>query len=232
MSKLKAYKSRGEYKGEPVYPHKHKDGTYVASPSRFEVDYVYVDTEEEIEALVRSGLGARMSSPDIKQAASLITANNIEFTNSSSPPIVAKTVLPKLSEEVDLDFDSTTKARKEQAFLRAHIPGGRPQAKCVLCENEYPLEFLVAAHIKKRSECSKSEKLDFDNIAALMCKAGCDDMFEKGYVFVSGGVVKKNEKRSTTPALDVLIRKIEGNTVANWAGSSAYYKHHESKFNK
>ncbi|MBO1519549.1 hypothetical protein [Oceanisphaera pacifica] len=164
MGKLKAYKSRGEYKGEPIYPHKHKDGTYVASPSRFEVDYVYVDTEDELEALVRSGLGARMSSPDIKQAASLISANNIALTDSSSPPVVAKTVLPKLSEEVDLDFDSTTKSRKEQAFLRAHISGGRLQATCVLCENEYPLEFLVAAHIKKRSECSKSEKLDFDNI--------------------------------------------------------------------
>lgn len=232
MSKLKAYKSRGEYKGEPIYPHKHKDGTYVASPSRFEVDYVYVDTEEELEALVRSGLGARMSSPDIKQAASLITGDNIEFTDSSSPPVMVRTVLPKLSEEVDLDFDSTTKSRKEQVFLRAHISGGRAQAKCVLCENEYPLEFLVAAHIKKRSECSKSEKLDFDNIAALMCKAGCDDLFEKGYVFVSGGVVKKNKERSTTPALDILIRNIEGNVVANWSGSSAYYKHHESKYNK
>ncbi|WFE72131.1 hypothetical protein P8S55_03345 [Halomonas sp. M1] len=232
MSKLKAYKSRGEHKGQPIYPHKHKDGTYVASPSRFEVDYVYVDTEEELEALVRSGLGARMSSPDIKQAASLITADSIKFTDSSSPPVTAKTVLPKLSEQVNLDIDSITKSRKEQALLRAHISGGRSQAKCVLCENEYPLEFLVAAHIKKRSEGSKSEKLDFDNIAALMCKAGCDDMFEKGYVFVSGGVVKKNEKRSTTPALDMLIRKIEGNAVANWAGSSAYYKHHESKVNK
>lgn len=232
MSRLKAYKSSGKYKGEPIYPHKHKDGTYVASPSRFEVDYVFVDTEEELEALVRSGLGARMSSPDIKQAASLITADNIEFTDSSSPPVMARTVLPKLSEEVDLDFDSTIKSRKEQAFLRAHISGGRPKAKCVLCENEYPLEFLVAAHIKKRSECSKSERLDFDNIAALMCKAGCDDMFEKGYVFVSGGVVKKNKKRSTTPALDMLIRNIEGNVVVNWSGSSVYYKHHESKFNK
>ncbi len=232
MGKLKAYKSRGEYKDEPLYPHKHKDGTYVASPSRFEVDYVYVDTEEELEALVRSGLGARMSSPGIKQAASLITANNIEFTDPCLPPVLAKTVLAKLCEEADLDFDSTTKSRKEQVFLRAHISGGRPQAICVLCENEYPIEFLVAAHIKKRSECSKSEKLDFDNIAALMCKAGCDDMFEKGYVFVSGGVVTKNEKRSTTSVLDVLIGKIEGNTVANWAGSSAYYKYHESKFNK
>ncbi|WP_155996744.1 hypothetical protein [Thioalkalivibrio sp. ALMg11] len=232
MSKLIAYKSRGEYKGEPIYPHRHKDGTYVASPSRFEVDYVHVDTVEELEALVRSGLGTRMSSPDINQAASLITADNIEFTDSTSPPVTAKSVLPRLSEEAELDFDSITKSRKEQAFLRAHLSRGRTKAKCVLCENEYPLEFLVAAHIKRRSECSKSEKLDFDNIAALMCKAGCDDMFEKGYVFVSGGVVKNNEKRSTTPALDLLIRKIEGNIVSNWAGSSVYYKNHESQFNK
>lgn len=232
MSKLVAYKSRGEHKGKPIYPHKHKDGTYVASPSRFEVDYVHVDTEEELEALVRSGLGARMSSPDIEQAASFITADNINFSNPSLRPVTAKTVLPKLSEEADLDFDSIAKSRKEQAFLRAHISRGRTQAKCVLCENEFPLEFLVAAHIKKRSECSNSEKFDFDNIAALMCKAGCDDMFEKGYVFVSDGVIKKNEKRSTTLALDLLIEKIEGNTVSNWVGSSAYYKHHESKFNK
>lgn len=232
MSKLIAFKSRGEYKGQPIYPHKHSDGTYVASPSRFEVDYIHVNTEEELEALVRSGLGARMSSPDIKQAASLISADNIEFTDSGTPPVTAKTLLPKLSKEVDLDYDSTTKSRKEQAFLRAHISDGQPKAKCVLCKNEYPLEFLVAAHIKKRAECSKSEKLDFDNVAALMCKAGCDELFERGYVFVSDGVIKKNEKRTTTPALDMLIRNIEGNTVANWSGSSEYYKYHESKFNK
>lgn len=231
MSKLKAYKSRGQHKGEPIYPHRHKDGSYVASLSRFEDDYIFVDTEGELEALVRSGLGARMSSPNIKQAPSLITADNIKFSDSSSPPVMAKAMLPKLSEELDLDFDSTTKSRKEQVFLRAHISGGKSKSKCVLCKNEYPLEFLVAAHIKKRSECSKLEKLDFDNVAALMCKAGCDDLFEKGYVFVTDGVIVRNLKRSTTPALDKLIKIIEGNTVENWLGSSIYYKHHESKFN-
>ncbi|MGY0312475.1 hypothetical protein BZA03_104170 [Alteromonas sp. I10] len=231
MGKLKAYKNRGAHKGEPIYPHKHKDGTYVASLSRFEDDYIFVDTEDELEALVRSGLGARMSSPNIRQAPSLITADSIKFSDSSLPPVTAKTMLPKLSEEVDLDFDSTSKSRKEQAFLRAHISGGKSKARCVLCQNEYPLEFLVAAHIKKRSECSLPEKLDFDNVAALMCKAGCDDLFEKGYVFVSGGVIVRNPKRSTTPALDKLIKVLEGKTVKNWLGSSVYYKHHESKFN-
>lgn len=231
MHKLIAHKSRGDHKGKPIYPHKHKDGTYVASPSRFEVDYIHVNSEEELEALVRSGLGARMSSPEIKQAASLITSENIEFADPGTLAVTTKILLPKLSEEVDLDIDSVSKSRKEQAFLRAHHANGRLSSPCVLCGKEYPLEFLVAAHIKKRSECSNAEKLDFENIAALMCKAGCDDLFEKGYVFVSSGVVCKNTKRSTTPALDSVIDRIAGNAVSNWHGSAAYYQFHEAKFN-
>lgn len=232
MGKLIAYKSRGDHKGKPLYPHRHKDGTYIASSSRFEADYVPVETEDELEALVRSGLGARMSNPDIKQAASLITSDNIKFTDSESTAVTAKAILPRLSEEVDLDVDSISKSRKEQSFLRAFHANGRLNSQCVLCGEEYPLEFLVAAHIKKRTDCSNTEKLDFENVAALMCKAGCDDLFEKGYVFVSGGEIYKNVKRSTTAALDSVINKIVGNKVSNWHGSKEYYKYHETKFNK
>ncbi|MBK8814744.1 MAG: hypothetical protein IPN42_04200 [Methylococcaceae bacterium] len=63
-----------------------------------------------------------------------------------------------------------------------------------------------------------------------MCKTGCDDLFEKGYVVVSGGEVRKNNNRSSTPALDLVINKIVGNSVTNWCGSSSYYQHHEKKF--
>lgn len=232
MSKLIAYKARGEHKGKPIYPHKHKGGTYVASPSRYEADYIHVETEEELEALVRSGLGVRMSSPDIKQAASIIISENIESTDLSAISVTVKSLLPKLSKEVDLDVDSTSKARKEQAFLRAFLVNGCTNSQCSLCGEEYPIEFLVAAHIKKRSECSNTEKLDFENIAALMCKSGCDDLFEKGYVYVSSGTVCKNTKRKTTPALDSIINRIVGNTLSNWYGSQEYYKYHETKFNK
>ncbi|MBO1109977.1 hypothetical protein J2R62_17665, partial [Plesiomonas shigelloides] len=97
-----------------------------------------------------------MSIPNIKHAASLISHDNIDFPDSGLPPDTAKSLLPKVSEEVVLDYDSTKKSRKEQAFLREHISGGQHKAKCILCKYEYPLEFLVAAHIKKRAECSKS----------------------------------------------------------------------------
>lgn len=63
MSKLQAKKNRGQYKGKPLYPHKHKDGMYVASSSRYEVDYIPVETEDELVSLVKAGFGARMSNP-------------------------------------------------------------------------------------------------------------------------------------------------------------------------
>lgn len=232
VSRLVSFKSRGEHKGIPMYPHKHKDGTYVASTSRFKEDYVYVNSEKELEALVRTGMGARMSNRDLENPASFIASKKIKYAEQDKPEVSPKSLLPELIDEADLDIDSKSKSRKEQAFLRAFLANGKLNQACVLCRKEFPIEFLIAAHIKKRSDCSRDEKLDFENVAALMCKAGCDDLYEKGYVYVSDGVVCKNTSRVTTPALDFLIGDLVGNTVRNWKGSEAYYKHHEAKFNK
>lgn len=231
MSKLTAYKNRGKFKGEPLHPHKHKNGTYVASTSRYEVDYIPIGTEEELESLVRAGYGIRMSSPNIEQAPSFISSDKISISHALDP-VVLKSLLPRLTNESDLDRDSKSKSRKEQSFLRAHLANESVTGKCILCARDYPIEMLVAAHIKKRANCSAKEKLDFDNIAALMCKLGCDDLYEKGYVVVRNGEVIKNNKRRTTPHLDLVISQIEGKVVPNWCGSAKYYQWHESKFNK
>jgi len=230
MGKLQAKKNRGQFKDEPLFPHKHKDGMYIASPSRYEVDYISVETELELEALVRAGYGARMSNPEIKQAPSFISNDKITISNSiNSENVTVKTILPSLSNDVNLDSNSISKVRKEQKFLRAHLGNGLLIAKCTLCQNEFPIEMLVAAHIKKRSECTNIEKLDFDNIATLMCKVGCDDLFEKGYIFVKNGTIQQNTNRETTTYLDEIIDKITGKRVSNWTGSKDYYQWHESK---
>ena len=230
MKRLVSYITRGPHEGKPLYPHKHKDGTYVASHTRFEVDYIFVDNEKELEALVRAGYSARMSCPEIKNSPSLIMPRSIHYADTETPTAALERMLSKLSAEKDLESDSITKNRKEQHFLRAFLAGGQKDAPCILCGKEYPLEFLVAAHIKRRSDCSNSEKLDFQNVAALMCKSGCDDLFEKGYVYVSEGRVQKNKKRKTTPALDGCIERIAGKQVANWPSSEPYYEYHARKF--
>ena len=64
--KIIAKVSRGPQKGEIVTPHRHEDGTYVVSPTRFEKDYIRVATLEDFASQIRKGLKGRMSSSAVK----------------------------------------------------------------------------------------------------------------------------------------------------------------------
>ena len=83
-----------------------------------------------------------------------------------------------------LDSAASVKVRREQAQLRALLAGGRAHAACALCGHVYPMEFLVAAHIKKRSLCSDDERRDLQHVAMLACTFGCDSLYESGWISV------------------------------------------------
>lgn len=76
-----------------------------------------------------------------------------------------------------LDGTAAVKVRKEQAALRSLLAGGRDLAACALCGQEYPMQFLVAAHVKKRSLCSDEERRDLRHVAMLACVFGCDALY-------------------------------------------------------
>ncbi len=78
------------------------------------------------------------------------------------------------------DSTASVKVRREQARLRALLAGGRAHAACALCGHVYPMEFLVAAHIKKRSLSSDDEHRDLQHVAMLACTFGCDSLYESG----------------------------------------------------
>jgi hypothetical protein len=214
------------YAGEPLFPHLHEDGMFVATKTKFKADYVRVETLEQLEALVNGGYGARMSNPDIKNAPSFKSNKNIQIVDGKHQLI---DVLTKAVSDIELDVDSIAKRRTEQSLLRAYLLNGQKNAACELCGRELPENMLVAAHIKKRSKCRSSEKLDFKNVAALMCKLGCDDLFEKKYVYVVEGKVIGNYKITLTDALKIAIKSIEGNIVSSWEGSEKYYQWHEKQ---
>lgn len=230
MQPFFAKKNRGQYQGALLYPHLHSDGAYVATTSRYSVDYVRVSSLVELSALVRSGYGARMSNPEIPQAPSYISHGSITFGEEQNPSASLKRVLSSFADAEHLDGETVANSRKEQAFLRSYLLQGKGQGECVLCGRTLPTELLVAAHIKARSECSRDEKLDFDNIAALMCVLGCDSLFEKGFVYVPDGKVHANPRRERSPHLDIAIGELAGRVVANWLSSSGYYKWHASEF--
>jgi hypothetical protein len=61
---LHAFVARGENAGQLLYPHRHLDGTYVVSMTRFERDYVRVADEADLISWLERGYRLRMSNPD------------------------------------------------------------------------------------------------------------------------------------------------------------------------
>ncbi|UTV87515.1 hypothetical protein KDX00_03145 [Cobetia amphilecti] len=93
------------------------------------------------------------------------------------------------------DHQTISMNRKEQAFLRRKCIGVNGPKQCGICSHEYSPEFLVAAHIKKRSLCTHEERIDIDNIVMPLCKFGCDELYERGYFVIDkSGVVSSGRK--------------------------------------
>ena len=55
--------SRGGEPGVVLTPHFHDDGKYVASMTRFEKDYIRVESFRELSILAKHGFSIRMSNP-------------------------------------------------------------------------------------------------------------------------------------------------------------------------
>jgi len=62
-SRLHAFVSRGAHAGTMLFPHRHKDGSYVVSMTRFETDYVRVSDPAALLGWVEKGYHIRMSNP-------------------------------------------------------------------------------------------------------------------------------------------------------------------------
>lgn len=145
------------------------------------------------------------------------------------PPAVTRTQLADLLKELPEGTDAKVTAirRLEQGLLRRtllHAPAGT----CDLCGDELPVQFLVAAHIKKRSACSLQERLDIPAIAMIACKFGCDVLFEEGYIGVdpSGSTeVSPLAPRQGTAALH--LKRLAGrDCTAHNLASADYYAWH------
>ncbi|GGH17231.1 HNH endonuclease [Paenibacillus segetis] len=123
----------------------------------------------------------------------------------------------------DLDVQHSGKRRKEQSFLRRQLFQNKRVGVCGICGKQYPVDLLVAAHIKKRSKCSNEERLDHKNIIMPMCKFGCDDLYEKAYIVVRDGKVVRNTKKTFTPDLLDKVNQVEGIECSFWNDSTKHY---------
>ncbi|MGK5519014.1 hypothetical protein ACSNN9_06600 [Micromonospora sp. URMC 107] len=92
--------------------------------------------------------------------------------------------------EGDLDALTAALRRREQRRLRKMKFGTQAIIRCDLCGRDLPARLVTAAHIKRRADATRNERLDMNNIMAA-CLLGCDALFENGHVHVdSGGKIR------------------------------------------
>ena len=88
--------------------------------------------------------------------------------------------------------------------------------KCAICHRTFPTDIMVAAHIKPRSKCTTQERKN-PNVVMPVCKVGCDDFFEKGYLLVDqDGVVRLNEKMTCSSELQTILNLLTGNQCTHF----------------
>ncbi|WP_146245736.1 hypothetical protein [Curtobacterium sp. MCLR17_055] len=141
---------------------------------------------------------------------------------------------PSIARRFDeLDAEVTTTRRLEQRYLRTWILPG-DSGVCAMCGRFMESSFLVAAHIKRRSDCSDDEKNDLPAIAMAACKFGCDELYERGLIWVDDrGRLKKSKDLSDAEALSYWRAKLRGQVVDIWHSrpeSRRYFAAHRERF--
>lgn len=145
---------------------------------------------------------------------------------SSGKPAIDHKALQHL---LDLDSKYQAWGRKEQAKVRRILLGSRNVADCEFCRQSFPVDLLIAAHIKRRADCSRAEKKDFKNNVILLCKFGCDDLFERGYIVVKRGKLDFG-RPSLTSAVLTKVSFMRGKAVSFWTDKSdSYFAAHRKR---
>ncbi|MFE9863257.1 hypothetical protein ACFYPZ_10930 [Streptomyces sp. NPDC005506] len=113
--------------------------------------------------------------------------------------------------------------RREQSKLRKKMLNGADTFTCALCGRHLPVRFIRAAHIKRRSQASREERLQLSNIMPA-CLLGCDELFEHGYIHVTDtGHIGVSGKAGEHPALKEAADQLAGNPVGGYSEHRAPY---------
>jgi hypothetical protein len=85
---------------------------------------------------------------------------------------------------------------------------------------------LWCSHIKKRSKCNDDEKRDY-NVVLPMCRFGCDELFEKGYIGVNDSGVIIKIKLTTNVNVNNYISSLVGKNCKGFSTKNKkYFKWH------
>lgn len=160
-----------------------------------DVDYVALDIPIPLDEIP---LQARLAEPKPHSAFTNAGAVNqgyfypltIDLLRMALAPAGIELEIAGIAEDEHLVFNGHSdrlglaRIRVEQPALRRRLLADRAEAPCGLCGVVASADYLVAAHIKRRADCSERERADVD-VAMLACLFGCDAAFERGHVQVA-----------------------------------------------
>jgi len=177
-------------------------------------------------------INRKITSINERKSFMLLEELKIEFFKGSEI-IEPKTFQERLNNITgDLSLDAITKRRAEQHIFSEYLFSGKESVKCSICHKDYPSDLLVAGHIKKRSDCSPSEKRDL-NVVMPVCKFGCDDLYEKGYILINKkGLVVSNPNISLTGSVGEYMKGLIGKKCKFFSKKSKkYFEYKFKQFN-
>ena len=179
---------------------------------------ISVVAAEEFQKLLEQGRPAKVMDR--------VAGEPVEWLRGATPQEFRSAA--KISGE--LDFLHTALGRVEQAFLRRRLFGDADEACCALCGRNLPVALMIAAHIKPRSECSRAERLDAENIVFGVCLLGCDALYERGLISVKNGRIVTASHGSK--ALRQLLQPYQRRKCPGWTLSKTPYFdwHYERRF--
>lgn len=150
-------------------------------------------------------------------------------------PIESEAIFQEVSTEAysqiiedisETDKKSISHSRVEQGYLRKLLFGRKLYDNCACCGKSFPTQFLTTAHIKKRSYCSKEERLN-PHIVFPMCNFGCDELYEKGFISVDDNGKFFQKRHSLSNTIQDYIQSIIGNVCKYYSEESAdFFKWH------
>jgi len=138
------------------------------------------------------------------------------------PEVTKQELSSVLQSMEETEREAVVKTRKEQAFLRNALFGSSVVSDCACCGDTFPISMLVTAHLKPRSKCSREERLD-TNVVLPMCKFGCDELYEKGFLIVDASGKLEARGNGTTPVVQSRLRDLHGRAVKGYSRANAAY---------
>lgn len=105
----------------------------------------------------------------------------------------------KLESILETDVTREVKQRQEQSLLRDWLFKDKVTEECAICGRTFSCHSLVAAHKKKRANCTEEERKD-PYIVMPACVFGCDHLYENGYFEVHSGHIHTRKTEYLTDA--------------------------------